>query len=207
MTKKKRIGYPLTDSQIIRLLESLPDDEIGNKWKFACQLMAVYGLRPEDLRHLHTRNKGKELWSGYEKSKGGRKGETTEARRLFPLLVSDGDELIDWNLIGRFQIKEPLPSLGKEGKAGESIGTYLRRKLVWKQLQQEADSEGQQLTPYSFRHRFSSEGHARGLQPKQLADSMGHDLETHMNSYARFMSKDLESAFDAANKPKGKVAA
>ena len=28
---------------------------------------------------------------------------------------------------------------------------------------------------------------------------MGHDLETHMNSYARFMSKDLESAFDAAN--------
>jgi hypothetical protein len=61
---------------------------------------------------------------------GGRKGETTEARRLYPLLVSDGDELIDWNLIGRFQIKEPLPSLGKEGKAGESIGTYLRRKLV-----------------------------------------------------------------------------
>ncbi len=140
-------------------------------------------------------------------SKGGRKGETTEARRLFPLLVSDGDELIDWNLIGRFQIKEPLPSLGKEGKAGESIGTYLRRKLVWKQLQQEAESEGQQLTPYSFRHRFSAEGHARGLQPKQLADSMGHDLETHMNSYARFMSKDLESAFDAANKPKETVAA
>ena len=46
----------------------------------------------------------------------------------------------------------------------------------------------------------NGEGHARGLQPKQLADSMGHDLETHMNSYARFMSKDLESAFDAANK-------
>jgi len=83
----------------------------------------------------------------------------------------------------------------------------LRRKLVWKQLQQEADSEGQQLTPYSFRHRFSSEGHARGLQPKQLADSMGHDLETHMISYARFMSKDLESAFEAANQSKDKVAA
>ena len=53
----------------------------------------------------------------------------------------------------------------------------------------------------------SAEGHARGLQPKQLADSMGQDLETHMNSYGRFMSKDLESAFDAANKPKGKIAA
>ena len=52
-----------------------------------------------------------------------------------------------------------------------------------------------------------SKCHARGLQPKQIADSMGHDLETHMNSYARFMSKDLESAFDAANKPKEKIAA
>ncbi len=49
--------------------------------------------------------------------------------------------------------------------------------------------------------------HARGLRPKQLADSIGHDLGTHMNSYARFMSKDLESAFDAANKGKAKVAA
>ena len=44
-------------------------------------------------------------------------------------------------------------------------------------------------------------------QNKQLADSMGHDLETNMNSYASFMSKDLESASDAANKPKGKIAA
>ena len=83
-------------------------------------------------------------------------------------------------MIGRFQIKESLPSLAKEDKAGESIGTYLRRKLLWRQSQQEAGSEGQQITPYSFRHRFSAEGHARGLKPKQLAASMGHDLETPM---------------------------
>ena len=57
-TKKKRVGYPLTDSQIIRLLESLPEDETGNKWRFACHLMALYGLRPEDLRHLHTKRLG-----------------------------------------------------------------------------------------------------------------------------------------------------
>ena len=27
----KRIGYPLTDSQIIRLLDSFPNDDVGNK--------------------------------------------------------------------------------------------------------------------------------------------------------------------------------
>ncbi len=31
---------------------------------------------------------------------------------------------------------------------------------------------------------------------KQIADAMGHDLETHLKSYSRFNTKDLESAFD-----------
>jgi len=43
--------------------------------------------------------------------------------------------------------------------------------------------------------------------PKQVADALGHSLDTHLLSYARFMSKDLESAFDAANKPKEKITA
>ena len=51
---EKRIGYPLTDLQIIRLLESFPDDEAGNKWKFAFQLMAAYGLRPIEIKHLQV---------------------------------------------------------------------------------------------------------------------------------------------------------
>tara|TARA_Y100001968_G_C19208782_1_gene643702 strand:- start:530 stop:679 length:150 start_codon:yes stop_codon:yes gene_type:complete len=49
--------------------------------------MAVYGLRPEDLRHIHTRNGGQEIWSNYEKSKGGKKGNKTEPRRLYPFAL------------------------------------------------------------------------------------------------------------------------
>ena len=37
---KKRIGNPLTDSQILRLLDSLPVDEICSKWNFAFQFTA-----------------------------------------------------------------------------------------------------------------------------------------------------------------------
>ena len=83
----ERIGFPLSDSQIIRLVDSIKNP----KWRFAIQLMATYGLRPEDLKYLHTRNNGKELWSDYRKSKGGKKGETTEPRQLFPLFVQDID--------------------------------------------------------------------------------------------------------------------
>ena len=56
-----------------------------------------------------------------------------------------------------------------------------------------------ELVPYSFRHRYSTTGHGRGLQPKQMADAMGHSLEVHMGNYARFMTRDLASAFDVAN--------
>ena len=78
--KEKRVGYPLTDAQILRLLESLPEGKTHDRWRFALQLMAVYGLRPEELRWLRVKDgvDGPELWSMYRKSKGGNKGERTD---------------------------------------------------------------------------------------------------------------------------------
>ncbi len=71
--------------------------------------MAFYGLRPEDLRSIHTRNGCQELWTNYEKSKGGKRGAKTEVRRLYPLLVHDIDGVINWHL------KEQLAIFEKEG--------------------------------------------------------------------------------------------
>ena len=34
VTTKKRIGYLLTDSQILKLLDSFLEDETGSKWRF-----------------------------------------------------------------------------------------------------------------------------------------------------------------------------
>tara|TARA_E500000331_G_scaffold21531_1_gene18862 strand:+ start:215 stop:1456 length:1242 start_codon:yes stop_codon:yes gene_type:complete len=207
VTKKKRIGYPLTDSQIIRLLESFPDSEEGKRWKYGFQCMAVYGLRPEDLRYIHTRNGGQEMWTNYEKSKGGKKGETTEPRRLYPLLVHDIDGANSWHLKETLYMCEQsgktiLPPLGKEGEAGQSCQNYLRRREVWKSIKKEVEREKQELTAYSFRHRYAYYGHNRPKAdgsyraPKAVADSMGHDLATHLLSYARFQTKDLANQFD-----------
>ena len=60
--------------------------------------MEVYGLRPKDFRHTHKRNRGQENGSNYEKSNGYFKADKTEPRRLFPLLVQDVNESINWNL-------------------------------------------------------------------------------------------------------------
>ena len=74
--KPKRIGYPLSDAQILQMLDNLPAGESHDRWRFAIQLCAVYGLRPEELRHLRIKDgaDGAELWTIYQKSMGGTKG-------------------------------------------------------------------------------------------------------------------------------------
>jgi len=202
LLRPKRIGYPLTDAQVLRLLQGIPDNETGHRWRFAIQLLAVYGLRPEELRYLVIKEgvEGPELWSIYRKSKGGRQGAKTEPRRLLPLLVRDIDKNpLEWDLQSRVWVSEAMPPLGRDGKAGEAIGTFLRRLQAWKELKAEAKSQGEVLTPYSFRHRYSQRAHAAGLAPKLIADAMGHTLEVHLQAYARFNSGGLAAAFAAIN--------
>ena len=134
----KRDGYPLSDAQILWLVEnssetvgvsSRTQHESHAYWRFAFQLCAVYGLRPEELRDLRIKDgpSGPELWSIYRKSMGVRRGQRTEPRKLHALLVKDADgDYMDWNLQSRLQIGEQLPPLGQRGKAGEGLGTYLR---------------------------------------------------------------------------------
>ena len=50
--KPKEIGFALTDYQIHRVFDDLSDE----RWKFAIQLCAVYGLRHEELRYLRIKD-------------------------------------------------------------------------------------------------------------------------------------------------------
>ncbi len=59
-------------------------------------------------------------------------GETTDPRSLNALRLREKEgNLIEWNLLQRVKIGEELPPLGAQGKAGESLGTYLKRKEIW----------------------------------------------------------------------------
>jgi site-specific recombinase XerC len=62
--KPKRVGFAMSDLQIISLIDSEKDD----KWRFAYQLLGIYGLRPVELRHLKIVEgvDGKELSSKYQ---------------------------------------------------------------------------------------------------------------------------------------------
>ena len=196
--KPKRIGFALTDSQILRLLDDIKDE----KWKFAVQLCSVYGLRPEELKNLRIKDgvEGKELWSIYQKSKGGTKGAKTEPRRLHPLLIEQDGNPIDWKLQKRLEIGESLPPLGAEGKGGEALRTHLRRRAVWKSLQQEAENINEVLVPYTFRHRYAKQSHAAGFPVSNIAAAMGHSIEVHLESYARFVPDGTADLYAKRNK-------
>ena len=196
--KPKKVGYAFSDQQIISLIEGETDEQ----WKFAYQLMAVYGLRPEELRHLRIMEgtAGKELWSIYRKSKGGNKGDRTEPRRLSPLFVKDIDgKPINWKLQQRLEIGEKLPPLGQEGAAGMAILTHIKRRSIYKQIKDEALLIGQHAVPYSFRHRYSKESHANGIPIANIAASMGHSVEVHLDNYSRFAPDGTVDIYAKAN--------
>ena len=200
--KPKRIGFALKDAQILRII----DFEEDEKWKFAIQLCAVYGLRPEELRYLRV--KDKELWSIYQKSKGGTKGAKTDPRRLHPLFLVDSEgKTIDWKLQSRIKAGESLPPLGQEGKGGEALRTHLRRKLVWQSLKKEAEHIGEVLVPYALRHRYAKASHAAGFPVSNIAAAMGHTLEVHLESYARFIPDGTADLYAKRNTAKKRRAA
>ena len=192
--KPKRIGYPLRDAQILSLIESIPDP----RWQFAVQLLAVYGLRPEELRWLRIKDGA--LWCIYEKSMGGIKGQKTEPRRLHPLFVRDVDgTAVDWKLQARLQIGEELPPLRTEGKGAQAVTSYLRRRKTWMAMIEEADHAGEQLTTYSFRHRYAKESHTKNLPVANIAEAMGHTMEVHLKNYGRFKPSGTGNLYAEVN--------
>ena len=161
------------------------------------QIIGVYGLRPEELRFLVV--KDGELWTMYEKSMGGTKGQKTEPRKLAPLYIKDGKGLVDWNLLERISNEEELPPLGQEGKGGEALGTRLRRNKTWIKFKKQAEKLKEDLVPYAFRHRYAKVAHARsvelGLTIKDISFVMGHTSEVHQQNYARFIPDGISDKF------------
>ena len=45
---------------------------------------------------------------------------------------------------------------------------------------------GEVLVPYTFRHRYAKVSHAAGFPVPNIASAMGHSVEVHLESYARF---------------------
>ena len=189
---------PLTDQEILNLIEDLQTTEAGNRWANALKLLTVYGLRPVELTHLHVKEtpKGeKYLFCSYEKRSG---GGITKPRRLEPLPI----ENTDWKLLPLLDAKIiELPKLSAEGNGvAEQIRKYLERRKCWASLKEKVKARNEELGTYSFRHSYSVRGHKLGIDSGSMASAMGHSLEVHCREYPWATTATTQSAFDRARK-------
>lgn len=176
---------PLKDVQILELLDSLPHDPPGERWRFCLQLIAAYGLRPVEVLHLQLKPSG-ELWCNYIKRSGGGSTRPRALRALHPEWQEE------WCLLERLASTEALPPFGGSGVA-EAARKYLSRQAGWKPL---AD---QGFTVYGFRHGYALRAHqSYGLSPRVAARLMGHSVETHIRSYGTWADLDeIDAALEA----------
>ena len=67
------------------------------------------------------------------------------------------------------------------------------------EFRDEAEHNYEQLTPYSFRHRYAKGMHAANLPLANIAEAMGHTIEVHLKSYARFKPNATAELIAAVN--------
>ena len=189
----KTITTPIEVKHILELVDAIPDA----RWRFAFQLLAAYGLRPEELQHLQIRS-GR-MWCNYRKSTS--RGETQP--RLLRLLPCD-DWAESWNLLETFK-SQPLPPM-RPGYGAEDMGVYMRRRRRWKELRQDYEAAGEKLVLYSARHGYAHRAHLIcELPPKVAAAAMGHSVETHLASYSKWCGDEVvDDAFERAARRLGR---
>ena len=177
--EERGITTPIEVSHVLELVEAIPDP----RWRMAFQLMATYGLRPEELQHLESR-KG-QLWTTYQKVSS--RGRTRS--RMLRLLPCD-DWAQAWQLEKAFR-SDRMPPM-RPGHGAEDLGTYMRRRTLWQQLRREYEEQGEKLVLYSCRHGYAHRAHVIcELPPKVVAAAMGHSVETHLAAYSRWCGDDV----------------
>ena len=67
------------------------------------------------------------------------------------------------------------------------------------EFRDEEERNDEQLTPYSFRHRYAKQAHAARLAVADISEAMGHTIEVHLKSYARFKPNKTADNFAAVN--------
>ena len=66
-------------------------------------------------------------------------------------------------------------------------------------LRDDAKQKGEQLTTYLFRHSYAKQMHAANVPISNISEAMGHTIDVHLKSYARFKPNATADLVAAVN--------
>ena len=66
-------------------------------------------------------------------------------------------------------------------------------------LREDAKHKGEQFTPYSVRHRYAKGRLVAYVSIANISEAMGHTIEVHLTSYARFKPDATADLVEAVN--------
>ena len=186
-SKKSYKKERLKDNEILFLLDDLPKTETGQKWKFAISLCFVFGLRAVELNYMKC--KEDQLHISYKKVSANGNTDKRDIDGLSPAALPD----LASQLLMELKTKSTeLPaSVGKgknDSEVGRAMVQYLKRNSkFWNKLKEEYADEGAVIGSYSLRHAFAYRGvFLYEMNPDDLSQQMGHDLQTHLKNYRNF---------------------
>ena len=202
-TSAEALTVPVKGQDLEMLLEGLASNE-KHGLRLCVGLIGLFGLRPSELGEL-TVDDGK-LYVGQTK----RNMQTLHKpkappRRVIaidlPSLPNEGQRLIAQYDSGI--VKFPLAirraiQRAKEKDEYKEIGDALRQLLQRYWLWQSMEKRTQGLKVYSLRHGFAWRAHKESENPLTVRDAsafMGHDPQTHLKHYGRWVDEaGLEEA-------------
>lgn len=156
-----------TDQEIVKAYETMPDEQ--TKWTFG--MIATYGLRPEEIfinPHIKEYIDPANTMSIFQVDRDCK----TAERKVLPLNP-------EW--VELFDLKNPKQLLSQAEKL-ETIISWLNKKF--------RKSPHWEKGAYNLRHGYAIRGHKYGIPVADMARYMGHDIETHVKEYQRWISID-----------------
>ena len=186
-SKKSYKKERLKDNEILFLLDDLPKTETGKKWKLAIGLTFCFGLRAVELNYMKPLEDQLHIFYKKVSANG-----NTEKRDIDGLSPAASPELASQLLMELKTKTTELPDSCGKGKNDSEVGRamvqYLKRNSkFWNKLKEEYEEDGCVIGSYSLRHAFAYRGvFLYEMNPDDLSQQMGHDLQTHLKNYRNF---------------------
>lgn len=147
----------------------------------AWDVLAVFGLRPAELKGLDLVQQEGMVLAKVNRSKKSSKG--SSGARVVPAVPPAGWPADCHGLLDRWTRHGLPPGLLAARSPGEVMAQQLARLKLSKPVELELDRE---LVPYSLRHAYALRlGTDLGLHPREAAAFCGHSPQTHMAVYGR----------------------